>query len=91
MCENVTTRGISHKCITRPYISSQSNFSEVGGGNETRYVGEMESKYQGNIEQSAQKMSVLPPFTHLGYVAEIFKPLSVSLGEILESRLSPCS
>ena len=34
---------------------------------------------------------VLPPFTHLGHVAEIFKPLGVSLGGSLESRLSPCS
>ena len=34
---------------------------------------------------------VLPPFTHLGYVVEIFKPLGVSLGESLELRLSPCS
>ena len=34
---------------------------------------------------------VLPPFTHLGYVAEIFKPLGVSLGASLEPRLSPCS
>ena len=35
--------------------------------------------------------AVLPPFTHLGYVVEIFKPLGVSLGASLESRLSPCS
>ena len=35
--------------------------------------------------------AVLPPFTHLGHVAEIFKPLGVSLVESLESRLSPCS
>ena len=34
---------------------------------------------------------VLPPFTHLGHVIEIFKPLSVSLGAGLDSRLSPCS
>ena len=34
---------------------------------------------------------LLPPFTHLGYMAEIFKPLSMSLGESLELRLSPCS
>ena len=34
---------------------------------------------------------MLSPFTHLGYVAEIFKPLDVSLGASLESRLSPCS
>ena len=30
-------------------------------------------------------------FTHLDHVAEIFKPLGVSLGASLESRLSPCS
>ena len=45
-------------------------------------------------EESLEKLDasrLLPPFTHLGYVAEIFKPLNVSLGEILESRLSPCS
>ena len=36
-------------------------------------------------------LGVFPPFTHLGYVAEIFKPLGVSLGASLESRLSPCS
>ena len=35
--------------------------------------------------------SLLPPFTHLSYVAEIFKPLGVSLGASLESTLSPCS
>ena len=35
--------------------------------------------------------SVLPFFTHLGYMAEIFKPLGVSLGESIESRLSPYS
>ena len=34
---------------------------------------------------------LLPPFTHLGHVAEIFKPLGVSLGASLKSRLSPCS
>ena len=34
---------------------------------------------------------MLPPFTHLGYVAEIFKPLGVFLGASLESKLSPCS
>ena len=39
--------------------------------------------------QRCQK--VLPPFTHRGYMAEMFKPLSVSLGASLESRLSPCS
>ena len=33
---------------------------------------------------------MFPPFTHLGHVVEIFKPLSVSLGASLESRLSPC-
>ena len=35
--------------------------------------------------------SLLPPFTHLGHVAEIFKSLGVSLGASLKSRLSPCS
>ena len=39
--------------------------------------------------QQCQK--VLSPFTHMGHVAEIFKPLGVSLGASLESRLSPCS
>ena len=38
-----------------------------------------------------QHQKVLPPFTHLGHVTEIFKPLGVSLGPSLESRLSPCS
>ena len=36
-------------------------------------------------------VDVFPPFTHLGHVEEIFKPLGVSLGASLESRLSPCS
>ena len=37
-------------------------------------------------------VTVLPPFTHLGgNVGEIFNPLGVSLGESLESRMSPCS
>ena len=35
--------------------------------------------------------NLLPPFTHLGHVAEILKPLGVSLGASLESRLSPSS
>ena len=34
---------------------------------------------------------MLPPFTHLCHVAEIFKPLNVSLGASLKSRLSPYS
>ena len=37
------------------------------------------------------RWGMLPPFTHPGHMAEIFKPLGVSLGESLESRLSPCS
>ena len=40
---------------------------------------------------NSELMVVFSPFTHLGHMAEIFKPLGVSLGASLESRLSPCS
>ena len=36
-------------------------------------------------------VALLPPFTQLGHMAQIFKPLGVSLGASLESRMSPCS
>ena len=49
--------------------------------------------YNGNkkIYPQRQRQKMLPPFTHLGHVAEIFKPLGASLGASLESRVSPCS
>ena len=42
-------------------------------------------------ELPASSTNLFFPYTHPSHVAEIFKPLGVSLGASLESRLSPCS
>ena len=52
----------------------------------------VEAKVGGKVgTKMGVNWDVLPPFTHLGHMAEIFKPLGVSLGASLESRISPCS
>ena len=77
--------GVSSSPIDPLTVSGETNeFADFDMYNNDDLISDPESP-------TRPKWAVFLPFTHLGHMAEIFKPLGVSLGESLELRLSPCS
>ena len=72
------------------HIEMEANFHKVFYMMADK-VDKLFADYEEHMAKERKGSEVLLPFTHLGHVAEIFKPLGVSLGASLESRLPPCS